>query len=46
MKVYGGDGKLKVLYGKQMTEGEVGKRCVLFIDQLWIFISVCWLVSL
>lgn len=46
MKVYGGDGKLKVLCGKQMTEGEVGKKRVLFIDQLWIFISVCWLVSL
>lgn len=45
MKVYDRDGKLKVLYGKQMTEGEVGKRCVLFIDQLWKYFYFCLLAG-
>lgn len=45
VKVYGGDGELKVFYGKQMTEGEVEKRCVLFIDQLWKYFYFCMLAG-
>ena len=45
MKVYDRDRKLKVLKGKQMTEGEVGKRCVLFIDQIWKYFYFCLLAG-
>lgn len=45
MKVYDRDRKLKVLNGKQMTEGEVGKRCVLFIDQIWKYFYFCLLAG-